>query len=143
MTAAANSDARKRLAEKQHQHAIRWEFDEDTVRATAICNAPEGADCRLEPADPECECEEYAGFERRDDGTFWHALTDGYRDHDVPRDVQQWHQMKPGGDCNVIGFLNADPFVLPEMGEGRFVIAETPIETVWNGDDYEWKQATR
>lgn len=124
-------------------HAIRWEFDRDTVRAEVVCHEPEDADCHLRSADPDCDCEHWAGIERRDDGTIWHELTDGYRDLTLPRDVAQWHRVVPGDDeCNVAAWMNAADDLLPESATtdtGTFVIAETPIEPVWDGDNYLWR----
>lgn len=125
-------------------HIIRWEHDQDCVRALVICKAGPDADCRLTSADGGCSCETWGRIERRDDGTIWHELTEGYRDLNLPRDVPQWHRVKPGTECNVAEWINADPYLIPESATNDatpFVIAETPIETEWDGDNYLWRKA--
>ena len=122
------------------EHVIIWEHDVDTVTARVACLEEPGADCRLRG---ECECESWGPIERREDGTIWHQLTDGYRDLDLPRDVPQWHEVKPWDGCNIALFLNEDASVIAESSQERtaFEIARTPIDPVWNGDWYEWKRA--
>ena len=141
MTAASNSDARKRLAAQDaaRGHVIHWEFDRGSVTATAVCNEPDGADCRLTSVS--CDCERWGEIQRRDDGTIWHCLTECYRDLTLPRDEPQWHQVKPMDDCNVCLFINESGCV-EELGAGSFVIAETAINPVWVGDGCDWEVAS-
>lgn len=121
-------------------HVIVWTFDGDCVTASVVCLEEPGEDCRLTG---HCDCEEWGQIERREDGTIWHALTEGYRDRDVTRDVTQWHEVKPQDECNVAAYMNEDPSLIPELADGvkPFEIGRTPIEPVWVGDYYEWKRA--
>lgn len=121
-------------------HVIVWEFDVDTVTSRVVCLEDAGADCRLTSASPDCDCEAWGQIERRADGTVWHALTEGYRDLTLPRDVPQWHEVKACNECNVAAFMNEDPSLIPELGQGSesFELARTAIEPVWVGDFYEW-----
>ena len=112
-------------------HAIRWEFDRGHVSAKAICNEPEGADCRLTSVS--CECEHWGEIWRRDDGTIWHKIVE-YGDSIEP----VWHEVVPQDDCNVCLFIN-EPGYAEELGRGEFVIAETPIKPVWDVDSCEWE----
>lgn len=113
------------------EHAIEWEFDNGGVNARAVCHAAPDADCHLNCPEG---CEEWGSFVRRD-GDRWHT---------IPGGVIPIHRMVVVDYCNYCEFLNADPFELPEMYERdrpRFVIAETPIEPVWDGDGYSWRRA--
>lgn len=115
-------------------HVIRWDFDRGRVSATAVCNEPEGADCRLTSVS--CECEQWGEIKRDEIGTPWHKILD-YGDSIEPL----WHELKPQDDCNVCLFINESGCV-EELGHGHFVIAEMPIKPVWVGDGCDWEQAT-
>ena len=123
-------------------HVIVWEHDRDTVTARLRCLEEPGSDCRVQGG-PDCECEEWGRIERREDGTIWHQLTDGYRDLTMPRDVPQWHEVKPSVECNVENFMNEEPSLIAECSQEKepFELGLTPIEPVWLGDFYEWKRA--
>lgn len=111
-------------------HSIRWTFYRGSVRAEAICHGKPGDDCRLTSVS--CECEEWGEIRRDEDGTAWHRIVDG-------SDTEpQWHEVKPQDDCNVSLFINESGCV-EELGHGSFVIAETPIEPIWEGEGYDWK----
>ena len=124
-------------------HEIVWEHERDSVTARIVCNEDPGADCRLASAGPDCDCEAWGRIERREDGTIWHELTEGYRDLTKPRWVTQWHEVKPSDECNVVNFMSEDPSLIAECSQERksFEIGRTPIEPVWLGDFYEWKRA--
>lgn len=115
-------------------HAIRWDFDEGRVTATAICHAASDADCRLTSVS--CECERWGEIQRRDDGTIWHHIVD-YGDSIEP----VWHEVKPMDDCNVCLFINESGCV-EELGSGSFVIAETPIRPLWVDEGCDWEAAS-
>ena len=121
-------------------HAIRWTYD-GYVKAEAICNAEPDADCRLTSASSECCCEFWGRIERRGDGTIWHLIAEldgkGY----VPQ-PDDWHQLVPMDDCNVCLFINESGCVdelTPDGEDVEFVIAETPIEPVWENDGCSWR----
>ena len=100
--AALTDDEREALAAV---HVMRWTYEDGGARAEAFCLAAPDADCRLTSAGPECDCEWWGRIERRDDGTIWHLLTDGYRDLTLPRDQEQWHRVVPqdAPACNDCG----------------------------------------
>lgn len=114
-------------------HVIRWEFNEGSVTATAVCNEPEGADCRLTSVS--CWCEQWGEIRRRDDGTIWHRIVDGSETE------PQWHELKPMDDCNICLFIN-ESGVVEELGHGSFVIGETPIRPLWEIDGCDWERAS-
>lgn len=109
-------------------HAIRWEFDRGGVTATAICNEPPGADCRL--AGVSCECEQWGEIRRTADKV-WHRIVDGSETE------PQWHEVKPQDECNICLFINESGCV-EELSADAFVIAETPIRPLWVDDGCEW-----
>jgi hypothetical protein len=116
-------------------HAIRWTFDRGSITAEAICNAPEGADCRLTSVT--CECEVWGEIQRRDDGTIWHKIVD-YGDSYEPL----WHEVTPQDDCNICLFINESGCVEELGGHQEFVIAETPIKPIWEADGCDWERVT-
>jgi hypothetical protein len=100
-------------------HGLRWEWSNGYVEAIAYCTAPDDAPCHQACATPDCE-----GFDH------W--------------DGEPGHDMRQVDYCNVVEWLNGDPGILPELntkGTSAFVIAETPINPVWEGDFYEWELA--
>ncbi len=118
-------------------HAIKWEFDDGAVTATAVCHAALDADCRL--TSTTCECERWGEIQRRADGTIWHKITD-YGDSFEPR----WHQVKVGDDCNVCLFINESGCVEELAVRGtRIDLGETPIEPVWIDDGCDWEVAAK
>lgn len=129
------------------QHVIRWTYD-GCAEAEAVCLAAPDADCRLEAVDhSECQCEHWGRIDRRDDGTIWHALTDGHRDLTLPRDQEQWHQVRASegpaeSTCNVCLFINESGCVeelTPDGEHHDFVIADVPFEPVWENDGCSWR----
>jgi hypothetical protein len=111
-------------------HGIRWEFNQGSVDAKAVCNAEPGADCRL--SCPE-GCEQWGRLVDKD-GEQWHTIPGGT----IPI-----HRMEVVPYCNVQMFLDVDSYDLLEMyedGHEPFVIAETPIEPVWDRDGYLWRR---
>jgi hypothetical protein len=129
----AAGDACKRLTEPASDHAIRWEFDNGSVTATAVCHAQPGADCQLTSVS--CECERWGEIWRRDDGTIWHKIVD-YGESIEP----VWHEVKPADYCNVCLFINESGCV-DELGAGTFVIGEHLINPVWIDDGCDWELA--
>lgn len=117
-------------------HAIRWTFDRGGVTAEAVCSEPEGADCRLTSVS--CECERWGEIQRRDDGTIWHKIVDWYGGP-IDSAEPQWHEVKPMGDCNVCLFINESGCVEELGGQIEFVIAETPIRPLWDGEGCDWE----
>lgn len=115
------------------EHSIRFEFDDGSVTATAVCHATPDADCRLTSVS--CECERWGEIDRREDGTIWHHIED-YGDSFEP----VWHEVKPMDDCNVCLFINESGCVEELATRGtRFVIREVPIEPVWVDDGCDWQ----
>lgn len=115
-------------------HFLTWTHDRDCVRVSATCHADEGADCRLICADPDCSAEEFT-LERRVDGTAYHA----YGEDDDGDET--FHDLKDGGACNVVEFLDAGGFIDELAVEAEpFVIGTVSIEPVWAGDYYAWKR---
>lgn len=112
-------------------HKIVWTHVCDHVEGRAVCEAPEGSNCRVY-----CDqgCESYS-IERDEIGP--HHLVDTF-------DSEMRHDMVPYDGCVVVDWLNAEPDVLPEMrvgGTGDFSLGETPIKPVWEGDYYAWEAA--
>lgn len=135
------TDARKRLAENTAAapaHTMRFEFRDRSVSAEAVCHAAPADDCRLTAADRhECQCEQWATIIRRDDGTIWHTLTDGYIDRDEP---EVMHRLIPGDDCNVCLFINESGCVEELTARTTsFVIGDVPIGPVWVDDGCDWE----
>lgn len=124
-------------------HVMRWTYDDGCTTAEAVCFAAEGADCRLTSAGPECDCEWWGRIERRDDGTIWHLLSDGYRDLTQPRKQEQWHQVVPQDECNVCLFINesgcAEELTPEQDQHTEFVLADVPFEPVWENDGCSWR----
>ena len=108
-------------------HYIELEFLGGHTSARAACIAEEGADCRLCCSE---ECEAWGDIGRIGGKPFHVASNDEH------------HDMEDVGYCNVCEFLNADsdPFDLATE-DARF-IARVPIEPIWAGERYEWKEAT-
>ena len=134
-------DARRRAAEQSAaaEHSIRWEFDDGSVTATAVCHAAPGADCRLTSV--ACECERWGAIDRRDDGTIWHKIVDWYGEP-IDSAEPQWHEVKAQDDCNVCLFINETGCVDELAVKGTsFVIGEHPINPVWIDDGCDWELA--
>jgi len=113
-------------------HAIRWEFEDGVVRATAVCHAAPGADCRLTSVS--CECERW-GEIRRTANKVWHKIVD-YGDSYEP----VWHEVKPMDDCNVCLFINESGCVEELAVKGTLIdLGETPIDPVWQNDGCDWR----
>lgn len=119
------------------EHVIRWTFDDGTVTAEAVCQAPDGADCRLTSVS--CECERWGEIQRRDDGTIWHKIVDWYGGP-IDSAEPQWHEVKPADYCNICLSINESGCV-DELGSGVFVIGEVPIRPVWVDDGCDWEVA--
>lgn len=114
-------------------HAIRWEFDDGWLTATAVCHAPADADCHLTSI--ECECEQWGQIQRRDDGTIWHHIN-YYGETIEPA----WHQVTLMDDCNVCLFINESGYTEELAVKGtRIDLGETPIRPVWLDDGCEWE----
>lgn len=115
-------------------HAIRWEFDDGSVTATAVCHAEPGADCRLTSVS--CECEQW-GEIRRTKNKIWHRIVDGSATE------PQWHEVKAMDDCNVCLFINESGCVEELAVRGtRIDLGETPIKPVWLDEGCDWEVAS-
>ena len=117
-------------------HMMRFAFDGGVVRLEAVCNEPEGADCRLTSV--ACECESWGEIQRRDDGTIWHLYADEWSGTEYAN-PPEWHEVKPADYCNVCLFIDDDPEYSLDDSAPSFVVAEIPIEPVWQYDHCTWK----
>lgn len=123
-------------------HRIVWTHTGDEVRAEVACTAGPDEWCRWEPT---CACEEFGDLGHDDKGWF-HVV-----DLDEPNefgDEREVHRHRPAKECLVETWLNNDSSLLIELrmteGSARwspYVLAETPIVPVWDGDGYSWKFA--
>lgn len=116
-------------------HSIVWTLERDYVTSKAEC------------ADDNCldrytctqECE--VVYDVRRDST---GVSHGLYDHEGDFKPHLRHEMRKGDHCNVVEFLNADQYIIPELNENRdtFEIGRTAIEPVWQGEDgVTWKRA--
>lgn len=114
-------------------HAMRWTYYGGGVNGEAVCLAAPDADCHLTSI--ACECEEWGEIWRKEDGTIWHKIVN-YGDSIEP----VWHEVKIGPGCNICLFINESgcPEELTPRGT-EFVVAQTLIEPIWEGDGYDWK----
>ena len=116
-------------------HKIVWSFERDHVAASVVCDDD---DClsRYVCDDGEGMCETVYDVRREPDGTVTHAQWD-----DDFRQIINRHRMVREDYCNEVEFLNADPELIPELVESpvEFVIGETTIEPIWDGDGVVWR----
>lgn len=113
-------------------HYIEWEFEDSGVDARGVCD---DEDC-IERYVCEHACEFVSDMRREADGSVTHGRWT--ESDDDPR-----HNMVKADSCNVVDFLNADTYMIPELTDSngfRFVIGRTPITEVWQGEDgLTWK----
>ena len=103
MSAAENPDV--------VQHRVEWFIDSDTIYGNPICEAPEGADCRLA-----CRygCETWP-CEHEDAG------------------------LGDQGCCNALEWwAGYDSFIESYDGHDRRPLRDGPITVRWDGDGYVW-----
>jgi hypothetical protein len=113
-------------------HTMRVTYNGRAVTFEAVCNEPEGANCRLTSVS--CECEFWGEIRRDDDGRIWHRIIDGSETE------PQWHEIKPADYCNVELSINESGWV-EELGpREKFIIGEFPINPVWIDDGCEWER---
>jgi len=115
-------------------HEIVWTFDTPIVRATARCNAPADAACRMMPS---CQCEEWD--EQRDDLGIFHEVEiplGGLGSH-----VMEKHRHDKPSDCNICTWLNEGDIEECAGGLHHFELAVTPIKTHWVSPGYDWEPA--
>ena len=113
-------------------HEIVWTFDGDHVTQEAVCS---DEDCISRYTCPE-PCEVLYDVRREPDGTVTHKpWDDGWP-------AINRHVMEKTDFCNVADWLNADPWLIPELAETResFEIARTAIDPVFD-DGVTWKRA--
>jgi len=112
-------------------HEIVWEFDRETVRATAVCNY-DNCEHRYR-CDEGCELL-FDVSEHR--GGYRHPVTDS------PTGI--WHDMTKADECAFAEWLQIESDIIPELAEGNptFEIGRTAILPVWQGEDgVLWKRA--
>lgn len=112
------------------EHVLVVEYDGDAIRAEVRCQAPEGANCRL---DADCSCESWT-VQRCGDGTAYHRA-------DTYGGAEVLHWMHDAGECNACTWINSDP---EECGPARaFTLAEVPVSVVWDPEDVRWERANK
>lgn len=117
------------------QHEIVWELNGGSLASSAVCNDD---DC-LNRYVCTMQCELVHDV-RRDD---W-GVTHGLYDWEGEVKPHTRHKMEKVDYCNIVEFLEADPYVIPELQETeeRFEIGRTAILPVWQGEDgLLWKRA--
>lgn len=118
----------EKVGEETAVHRIEWTHDEDRTTARVVCDAPEGADCRLT-----CDegCEEWT-IERDESGPFHSVCT-------LEDDLR--HDMRDMGECNVALYLNEGECI-EEMRSGDpspIVVGSVSVIPVWEGGYYSWR----
>jgi hypothetical protein len=98
-------------------HTVKPEISFGYVTVHFTCQAPEGADCRV-------ECAETCGAES------WPC----YDDEGLPE--QREHPRKDSGECQVIIWLEDDG-IENHVAKSE-VLREAPIFVRWTGDGYQW-----
>lgn len=99
-----------------------------TIRWEARCTAPEGAKCRLDCPEG---CESW-NVEHDEQGYF--HMTSPFDSLDGSPAAR--HDLVDSGQCNTCDWLNADPSLMPELYNGRYmVLASIPITTRWEGSE--------
>lgn len=120
-------------------HTLRFTFD-GWLKVEAVCHEPNGADCRLQSID--CECEQWGSIQRREDGTIWHEVHQ-WEPFAFALDAPVWHQVKPADHCNIVEFINmegGDGALELAQDDVRFTIADVPISACWSTDGYyQWR----
>ena len=121
------------------EHSIVWTLERDFVTSKAIC---EDDNCLDRYACAE-ECEVVYDVRRDAAGVTHGGVTHGVYDWDGVLKPRLRHEMRKGDHCNVVEFLNADQYIIPELNENQdtFEIGRTAIEPVWHGEDgVTWKR---
>ena len=113
-------------------HSIRWTIDSYSINGELICSAPPEAECHLST---DCSCETWGEIETADDGHRYHAV-----DHGDEGEVRHYMTAKPAW-CNIAEWINSDGALDCADIEGSILLAETPVETYWCGDFYQWTAA--
>lgn len=109
--------------QQQADHELVWEYRGGTITPRPECHASAAADCRIEWV---CQCETWIIIAHDEDGPY-HQADDAK------------HYGKPGGECNIVVWMENDEDLIESCVDDRFTIGRTPIEPVFTGDYYEWK----
>lgn len=118
-----------------HAHEIVWSLDADHVTSTVVCL---DEDCIHRYVCPEA-CEVIYDVKRAGE-----VVTHGLLDWEGEIKPHRRHEMVKEAHCNLVEFLNADRYLIPELYDGgdKFEIGRTPIVPVWQGEDGAlWKRA--
>jgi hypothetical protein len=125
-------------------HRIVWTHTGDQVTAAVKCSAGPENWCWWEPT---CSCEVF--FDSAQDPLGWFHFAEISTDNGFGTvRTEEIHRHQPAEECQVEAWLNADPALLIELRITDApvhwmprILAETPIETIWDGQGYGWRFA--
>lgn len=124
-------------------HTATLVIEPDSIDVKFTCNAGADAKCHQVPFG-ECWCEQFTAEKR--DGQWGHYVYTNcdllHTEHN-PDCAEQWHPMRSAETCNYIEWVTND--ARPEelyCGKGPTALNETPIEFVWQGDFFEWREVS-
>jgi hypothetical protein len=109
------------LQQLNADHRVEFTIEPESIDGRIICEATEGAKCRLVCSVADCEAEQWPCFTYNDDGT------------------ETEHPMKDYGRCLVPDWFE-DSIETYYNGPPQ-VLVNGPIVFDWQGDFYEWHYA--
>jgi hypothetical protein len=121
------------------RHQIVWTYKawRSGVDAEVICTSDADEFCRTTPApDSGCDCEEYVGVARDEQG--WYHVVDTFDEDD--NEVKLKHRHVPADECNIALYLNADSEATIMEAcvdhNTEVAIGSTSIEPEWAKEGY-------
>lgn len=118
-------------------HRVKFTLGAWDIETEFTCGGDETSLCRQVPDDLTCDCDQYVELARRADGVWQHKVWS-----EDPAEPPIWHAMRPGAECEVLHYLEAEPFEGSYRGDTVPAVSG-PVDVAWDNHAayYVWRLA--